>query len=63
MSSPAPSPAKPASDTRPFSPKIDRDYPKPKLELPPGHHTAVASYSGDSHYDASESAPVTFTVS
>jgi len=34
-----------------------------KLELPPGNHTAVASYSGDSHYDASESAPVTFTVS
>ena len=34
-----------------------------KLELPPGDHTAVASYSGDSHYDASESAPVTFTVS
>ncbi len=34
-----------------------------KLDLPPGDHTAVASYSGDSHYDASESAPVTFTVS
>jgi hypothetical protein len=34
-----------------------------KLELPPGEHTAVASYSGDSNYDASESTPVTFTVS
>lgn len=34
-----------------------------KLTLPPGSHTATASYSGDSHYDASQSAPVTFTVS
>ena len=34
-----------------------------KLELSPGNHTAVASYSGDSHYDASKSAPITFTVS
>jgi 2-pyrone-4,6-dicarboxylate lactonase len=25
-----------ATDTRPFSPKIDRNYPKPKLALPPG---------------------------
>jgi hypothetical protein len=34
-----------------------------KVELPSGNHTAAASYSGDSHYNASESAPVTFTVS
>jgi hypothetical protein len=34
-----------------------------KLTLPPGSHTATASYSGDSHYDPSQSAPVTFTVS
>jgi predicted TIM-barrel fold metal-dependent hydrolase len=26
----------PASTARPFSPKIDRNYPKPKLKLPPG---------------------------
>jgi len=25
-----------ATDTRPFSPRIDRSYPKPKLKLPPG---------------------------
>jgi hypothetical protein len=34
-----------------------------KLDLPPGNHTAAASYSGDDHYGASKSAPVTFTVS
>ena len=34
-----------------------------KLELPPGNHTASASYGGDSHYDGSESMPVTFAVS
>jgi hypothetical protein len=34
-----------------------------KLELPPGNHTAAAAYSGDSHYNASKSAPVTFAVS
>lgn len=34
-----------------------------KLSLPPGNHTATASYSGDDNYDASKSAPVTFTVS
>ncbi len=26
----------PTTATRPFSPKIDRNYPKPKLKLPPG---------------------------
>ncbi len=34
-----------------------------KLTLKPGNHTAAASYSGDSNYNASQSAPVTFTVS
>ena len=29
-------PATTTTDTRPFSPKIDRNYPKPKLKLPPG---------------------------
>jgi hypothetical protein len=34
-----------------------------KLELSPGNHTAVASYSGDGHYSPSKSDPVSFTVS
>jgi hypothetical protein len=34
-----------------------------KLTLPPGNHTATASYSGDDNYGPSQSAPVTFTVS
>jgi hypothetical protein len=34
-----------------------------KLSLPPGDHTATASYSGDTNYNASKSTPVTFTVS
>lgn len=34
-----------------------------KLTLPPGNHTASASYSGDDNYSASESTPVTFAVS
>jgi Bacterial Ig-like domain (group 3) len=34
-----------------------------KVQLPAGTHTATASYGGDSHYNASQSAPVTFTVS
>jgi hypothetical protein len=33
-----------------------------KLELPPGNHTASASYGGDGHYSGSRSAPVTFAV-
>ena len=34
-----------------------------KLTLPPGNHTASASYSGDDNYSASESTPVSFAVS
>jgi Bacterial Ig-like domain (group 3) len=34
-----------------------------KLQLAPGNHTAVAEYSGDGHYNPSESAEVNFTVS
>lgn len=34
-----------------------------KLKLPPGNHTATASYSGDGNYNPSKSAPVTFEVS
>ena len=33
-----------------------------KLTLPPGNHTASASYSGDDNYSPSESTPVTFAV-
>ena len=34
-----------------------------KLTLAPGNHTAAASYSGDTNYNSSQSAPVTFAVS
>lgn len=34
-----------------------------KLMLPPGSHTASASYSGDDAFSPSQSVPVTFTVS
>jgi Bacterial Ig-like domain (group 3) len=34
-----------------------------KLTLPPGNHTATASYSGDDNFDPSQAMPVTFTVS
>lgn len=34
-----------------------------KLTLPPGNHTATASYSGDGSYNPSQSTPVTFAVS
>jgi len=34
-----------------------------KVQLPSGSHTATASYSGDSHFNGSQSTPVTFTVS
>ena len=34
-----------------------------KLDLTAGKHTVTASYSGDENYTASQSAPLTFTVS
>jgi Bacterial Ig-like domain (group 3) len=34
-----------------------------KLTLPPGNHTATASYSGDDNYNPSQASPVTFAVS
>ncbi|SRR5579871_5028610 len=33
-----------------------------KIDLPPGNHTAVASYSGDDNYRGSQSAQISFTV-
>jgi hypothetical protein len=33
-----------------------------KIDLPPGNHTAAASYSGDNNYRASQSVPISFTV-
>lgn len=34
-----------------------------KLTLPPGNHTATASYSGDTNFNPSQSMSVTFAVS
>lgn len=42
--------------------KISHGRALEKLSLTAGSHTAAASYSGDSNYDASQSAQVTFTV-
>lgn len=43
--------------------KISHGRALEKLTLPPGNHTATASYSGDDHYNPSQSTPITFAVS
>jgi Bacterial Ig-like domain (group 3) len=43
--------------------QVERDHATEKIQLSPGNHTVAATYSGDGHYRASRSIPVTFSVS